>query len=135
MRTKSCDRAVAAGRLKKATQFHDAAENIRDLAGDEADVGDVFVTLCVHAGIAAADALCCAALGEHAQGDSHVEAVQLLARVSPGGAELARLLQTLLSLKTRAGYSYEPVNADMRRRAQRAAAKLVTAARDRVGTR
>lgn len=134
MRTRPCDRAVATGRVKKAAQLYDAAETIRELADDEGEIGDAFVTLCVHSGIAAADAICCAALGEHAQGESHSDAVQLLAQVNPGGGELGLDLQTLLGLKTRAGYSYEPVNAEMRKRPRRAATRLLDAARERVGT-
>jgi hypothetical protein len=40
------------GRLRKAEQFLDAAETIREFSDDEHDVGDAYVTLCVHAGIA-----------------------------------------------------------------------------------
>jgi hypothetical protein len=54
--------------MGKAVQFLVAAETIRDMADDENDMGDALVTLCVHAGVAAADAICCQALGEHAQG-------------------------------------------------------------------
>lgn len=132
MKTRPCTEAVTRGRLRKAEQFFSAAETIRDVASDEADVGDAFVTLCVHAGIAASDAISCAALGEHAQGESHVDAVQLLRRVKPDAAELAAALQLLLGFKTRAGYSTESVNADMRKRAHRAAEKLLFAARERV---
>lgn len=89
MKTRTCTEGVARGRLKKAEPFYTAAATIRDLAAAEEDVGDAYVTLCVHAGIAASDAICCAALGEHAQGESHVEAVQLLRRVRPDGASSA----------------------------------------------
>jgi hypothetical protein len=53
------------------------------LADEAADVADAYVTLLVHAGIAASDVICCARLGEHAQGDNHVEAVALLAPLTP----------------------------------------------------
>jgi hypothetical protein len=125
---------VAKARLAKAKQFHAAADTIRQLADDEEDIGDAFVTLCVHAGIAAADAVCCATLGEHAQGDSHTEAVALLERVRPDGQDLGSALSVLLGLKTRAGYSAQPVTADMRKRAQRAVSRLVRAAQTRVGS-
>ncbi|MHB1568462.1 MAG: hypothetical protein ACYC0H_04590, partial [Solirubrobacteraceae bacterium] len=69
-RTRRCDEATIAGRLRKAEQFLDAAETIRDAADDEDQMADALVTLCVHAGIAAADVLCCIALGEHAQGEA-----------------------------------------------------------------
>ncbi len=130
-KTRPCDEAVIRGRLRKAEQFHAQAETIRDVAASEAEVGDAVVSLLVLAGIAAADAICCTALGEHAQGDRHVDAVQLLKRVSPDGSELGSALQVLLSIKTRAGYSAEPVNAEMRKRAQRSAEKLLQAAKDR----
>ncbi len=128
-RTRPCDERLAAGRLEKATQFLGAAETIRDLADDEADVGDAFVTLCVHAGIAAADYLCCAALGHHAQGDDHEQAVGELKKVRPDGTELGNALGVLLGMKTRAGYDFVSVNAEMRKRAWRRAKQLVDAAR------
>jgi len=132
-RTRPCDEAIRAGRLRKAEQFMEAAETVRDLADDEGDVGDAFVTLCVHAGIAAADVVCCTALGRHAQGDDHNEAVALLSRVRPDGNELANSLRRLLGMKTRAGYGYAGVSADERRRAHRHTERLVRAARDRAG--
>jgi hypothetical protein len=57
------DTATIEGRLRKAEQFMEGAETIRDLADDERDVGDAYVTLCIHAGIAAADVICSIALG------------------------------------------------------------------------
>ena len=130
-RPSPCDAGEAAGRMAKANQFFDAAATIQDLADDQADVGDAYVTLCVHAGIAAADVLCCLSLGEHAVGDNHQDAIALLHRVSPAGSELAKALNSLLGMKTRAGYSASPVTADTRKRAGRAAEKLVSAARER----
>jgi len=132
MRTVTCTEAIKTGRLSKAHQFQEAASAVRDLADDESDVGDAFVTLLVHAGIAAADAICCHELGEHARGESHAEATALIQRVQPDGNELARALDTLLRAKTRAGYGYEPVSRDARTRCWRAAEKLVSAAGDRL---
>jgi hypothetical protein len=133
LRTQRCTPAMAAGRLRKAEQFFDAAITVRDFADDEQDVSDAFVTLLVHAGIAASDALCCHLLGEHARGESHTEATNLIVRVRPDGADLARALSTLLGAKTRAGYGHEPVDRDARTRCERAAERLVRAARDRLG--
>lgn len=64
MRTKRCSPDVLRGRLAKAEQFWEVAGMVRDLADeqDPSEIGDAYVTLCVHAGIAAADALCCAGL-------------------------------------------------------------------------
>lgn len=130
-RRRPCTEQTIAGRLRKATQFLDAAETIREFADDEAEVGDAFVTLCIHAGIAAVDVICCRALGEHAQGEDHTEAVGLLQRVRPDGPELAKALEALLRMKTKAGYSETPVSVEQRTRAQRRAAQLVDAARQR----
>jgi len=130
-RTNTCTEAIAAGRMRKAEQFSDAAETIREFADDEADVGDAYVTLLIHAGIAAADVICCQELGEHAQGEKHTDAIDLLRRAGKGGGELAKALSTLLGVKTRAGYGHQPVNKDTRVRSTRAAEKLLQAARDR----
>ncbi len=82
-RTQPCTQSTHAGRRRKARQFWDAASVVRGLADEAADVADAYVTLLVHAGIAASDVICCARLGEHAQGDNHVEAVALLAPLTP----------------------------------------------------
>jgi len=130
-RTRPCDRRTIEGRFLKAEQFFDAAETIREFASEEADAGDAYVTLCIHAGIAAADVICCIALGRHARGQDHNDAVQLLRSVASDGRSLSAALAALLGMKTRAGYDVEPVNADHRRRARRNAQSLVTAARQR----
>jgi hypothetical protein len=130
-RTRTCDEATTAGRLRKAEQFLVAAETIREFADDEYDVGDAYVTLCVHAAIAAADVICCVELGVHALGDDHNEALALLEKVRPDGGELAKALGALLGMKTRAGYSARPVTVADGKRAQRQTERLVRAARDR----
>jgi hypothetical protein len=132
VKTRRCDDATARERLRKAEQLLEAATTIRDLADDEADVGDAFVTLCVHAGIAAADVLCCVALGVHAQGDDHGEAVGLLASVRPKGQDMTEALRVLLAMKTKAGHGPQAVSGDDRTRALRSVERLVTAARDRI---
>lgn len=130
-RLRSCDEVVAAGRMRKAEQFLEAAATIRDFAEDEAEIGDALVALCVHAGIAASDAICCKALGHHAQGDDHEQAVAELSKVRPDGRTLGKDLSALLQMKTRAEYAAPPVTAEQRRRAWRRAEHLVDAARSR----
>jgi hypothetical protein len=130
-RTRTCDEALVAGRLRKAEQFLEAADMIRDVADDEHELGDAYVTLCVHAGVAAADVICCVALGVHALGEDHNEALSLLGTVRPEGTELAKSLAALLGMKTRAGYSALPVTVENRKRATRQTERLVRAARDR----
>jgi hypothetical protein len=130
-RTRPCTPQIGEGRFRKSEQSFDAAETIREFAGKEADVGDAFVTLCVHAGIAASDVICCRLLGRYAREQDHQEAVNLLSSVQPDGRELGAALSALLEMKTRAGYGAEPVNADQRRRARRCANQLLNAARQR----
>ena len=123
------DRGYALGRRTKAIQFVTAADKIMDLADDAADIGDAYVTLCVHAGIAAADAVTAHRLDLHHSGDNHSEAVALLEQVRPDGSDLASHLAALLGLKTKAGYTHRPVSAQERTQAGRRAHALVDAAR------
>jgi hypothetical protein len=112
--------------MNKANQFITAAETIRDFADEDDDVSDVYVTLCVHAGIAASDVICCSGLGRHAQGESHDQATRLLADTD---ADAAKHLQTLLRLKTKAGYGHTPATRDEVKKANRAADALIEKAR------
>lgn len=61
-----CSEQVRAGRLENAKQFLRAAELVKEFS-DEDEIADAYVTLCVHAGIAAADVICCARLGRYAR--------------------------------------------------------------------
>jgi hypothetical protein len=119
--------------MRKAAQFLEAAEILGDAAEDQEEIGDSLVTLCVQAGIAAADAICCRALGEHAQGEDHAQAVDLLRRAGNDGPQLASALAVLLGMKMRASYDAMPVSGGQRTRAHRQAKQLVDAARQRVG--
>jgi hypothetical protein len=127
-RTARCTEETIAGRLRKAKGFLTEARNIRDLADPDDDIGDAFASLCVLAGIAAADVLCCRAHGYHARSENHQDAIALLADVRPNGSALASGLSRLLSMKTKAAYSAAPVSAEDRRLAERAARQLVAAA-------
>jgi len=130
-RVHECDEATMRGRLAKAEQFLEVAENTREFADDEAEVGDALVSLYVLAGIAASDVLCCKSLGHYVQGDDHQQAVAELSKVTPGGKALGKDLRALLALKSRAGYGAASVRADERKRACRGAESLVEAARSR----
>jgi hypothetical protein len=130
-RLRKCDESTTAGRLAKAEQFLESAQIIHEFAAEEREVADAYVTLCVHCGVAAADVICCIALGEHVQGDDHHEAVTHLSKVRPDGAQLGNALRVLLGMKTRAGYSHEHVDTAGCKRAQRAAERLLGAARER----
>jgi len=126
VRTSPCTPEVRQGRLRKAVEFLDAASLVGDPADEEATSNDAFVTLCIEAGIAASDVICCARLGRHAQGQDHNEAVTLL---SQANNESARHLRVLLSMKTKAAYSHTGMGAGDAKRAGRAAEALVETAR------
>jgi hypothetical protein len=100
VRTRPCNVGILRGRLHKAEQFIAAAGIIHNLVDEHGDVADAYVTLCVHAGIAAADVICCASLGEHAHGERHDEAIGLLVKADK---DATKHLRTLLGLKTKAG--------------------------------
>jgi hypothetical protein len=124
--TADCPKHVRAGRFRKAEQFHQVAQDVLALADDNHDVGDSFVTLCVHAGIAAADVICCAALGKHATGENHNRAVALLRQTDKAAANH---LKTLLDMKTKAAYTALASSGDEIKKATRAVEALVDAAR------
>jgi len=117
---------VREGRLAKANQFAAVATDVADLAAEAREVADAYVTLLVHAGIAAADVICCARLGEYAQGSNHNEAIALLKTADP---DSARHLETLLKMKTRVGYGHMPASQDDLKKAQRAGDALLRTAR------
>lgn len=126
MKTRVCTKTVRDGRLRKARQFLDSALAVNDLSDGQSEISDAYVTLCVHAGIAASDVICCALLGEHATGENHNEAVDLL-RLADRDA--AKHLSALLQLKTKAGYGHASPTVDEFKRAGRAADALLEAAR------
>ena len=61
--TRKCSAKDRSGRMAKARQFSDAATLISELGSDDSNLGDAYITLCVHAGIAAADVICCTQCG------------------------------------------------------------------------
>lgn len=95
------------------------------LADDDPDVGDSYITLAVHAGIAASDVICMARLGEYSASGSHDEAVALLKKVAP---DASKHLARLLSLKTKAGYTHRPATLSDVRTANRSLKALLAAA-------
>ena len=124
MPERPCSAQVRAGRLAKAKQFLAAAELIEDsLSGY---VTDAYVTMCVHAGIAAADVICCVRLGRYAQGDRHAEAVALLKKAN--AVDPAKRLEVLLGMKSKAGYTHLPSSTTDAKKAGRAAKDLLAAA-------
>lgn len=112
--------------MLKAREFHTAAELVLNLTEDDpVELGSAYVTLAVHAGIAAADVICCARLGRYARGENHDEAASLLRSVS---RPLSTDLSVLLGMKTKAGYTAQRIGRQDLLRAQRAVDKLIEAA-------
>jgi len=122
-RANPCDATTRAARLASAKEFWRAAETIAAVHGDEGV--DAYTAMCVIAGIAAADVICCTKLGVHAQGQDHNEAVALLAKADK---EAARSLSVLLGLKSRSAYRAIRTSVADGKRAGRAAAALIDAA-------
>lgn len=86
-----------------------------------ADVG-----IACTAGVAFADAICLAAVGERSAGESHVAAVDLLRTVDPAAA---RQLSSLLALKTQTQYGSTTISREKAARAMRAVEHLAARAR------
>lgn len=122
-RTRTCNKATVRGRHEKAIEFWEAATELDILHPD--GHSDAVVQLCVLAGIAAADVICCVYLGQHSDGQSHGVAVDLLNKVDP---RLANFLAVLLRHKTESAYRATVSHASMRRAALRSAAALIEAA-------
>ncbi len=120
-----CTERTRKGRLAKAQQFLLAAETIAAVIDDQA-IADAYVTLCVHAGIAAADVICCAKLGVHCDDPNHNGAITLLAKID---STTARNLRALLAMKTRSGYSAVLTATADQKRAGRTATALVNTAK------
>jgi hypothetical protein len=117
-RTQHCTAEQAAKRLGDARAFLDAAE----LATDDAAVPAANAVL---AGIAAADAACCRALGERSRGQDHRDAIAVVEQVRPGGRQAASALTRLLAIKNDAEYGLTALSASKHDMALRQARKLV----------
>lgn len=125
----TCTPATRQGRTRKAEQFLLGAETIGEVLDqhDDPDISDAYVTLCVHAGIAASDVACCKRLGVHSKGQDHAAAIGLLGQVD---SKASQQLTVLLGMKEKAGYSPRPVSGTDRKKAMRAATALGGLARD-----
>lgn len=130
-RTATCDRADAAVRLRHGDSYLVVADLVLDQSDDPIlSLTSVAASLAVLAGIAAADAACCAAIGRRARGQSHDEAVALVRTVMPGGEAMARDLARLLALKDDAQYGVLVVSSERARSAVSWARRLIAAARE-----
>ena len=122
-RTQSCGAAQAQKRLADACIFLELAETVHDASAPQS-LG-VSAANAALAGIAAADAACCRALGERSRGEDHRDAAKLVAQVAPGGNDAAKALGRLLAIKNDAEYGLTTVSRANRELAIRQARKLV----------
>lgn len=125
-RSQGCSAAEARGRLAKARKFLEVGELVREIAedGDE-ESASVSAALFVLAGIAAADAACCHALGRRSRAQDHHAAEALVSEILPDGTQAAVNLRRLLSLKDEAHYGFYVVGGAKLRAAARQAQTVV----------
>lgn len=114
------------GRRQVAEKYLDVA-NLID--SEDGAAINVCVGVAVLAGIAAADAICAAALGERYSGQDHEAAAELLARVD---TNLGKQLRNLVALKTTSHYGFGLLSPTQRKAALRCASALVAEARLRL---
>ncbi len=128
LRSRQCDAADARKRLGDAEKYLEVAELV---AGEDSlESHNVATGLAVLAGIAAADAACCKALGESSRGPDHRDAARFLSRIAPGGEVAANNFERLVGLKDKAHYSFLNVSAQDRTGAIRRAGQLIDFARE-----
>ena len=125
--TKPIGAAEARGRRKVAETYLEVAHLI---SNEDGTAINVCVGMAVLAGIAAADAICAASLGERYSGTDHHAAASLLERVDP---RLGRVLRSLVELKGASHYGHQLLTISNRTAALRNAAALVTVAVHRTG--
>ena len=123
-RAQTCGPEDASTRLAHAKKFLDVAELVATEDAVPASAS-VSAALAVLAGIAAADAACCFALGRRSRGQDHHLAETLVREVSPGGTEAANSLRRLLDLKDTAHYGLIDVSGQRLKGALRQADELI----------
>jgi hypothetical protein len=127
-RARHCDAADARKRLGDAEKYLEVAALVAD--EDSLESHNVATGLAVLAGIAAADAACCKALGESSRGPDHRDAASFLRRITPGGDAAANHFERLVGLKDKAHYSFLNVSSQDRTSALRRTSQLVEFARE-----
>ncbi|HET9153936.1 MAG TPA: hypothetical protein VFN85_07455 [Solirubrobacterales bacterium] len=124
-RTQACDVRQARQRLGQARSFLEVAELAADVSDPSLEYGSVAASVAILAGIAAADAACCEALGKRSRSDNHHDAELLLEQIMPGGKRAASQLRQLIDIKDTAHYGFIDVSAAQLKRSLRQARHLV----------
>lgn len=123
VQTRSAQLGEGRGRRQVAEKYLEVASLIDS---EDGAAINVCVGVAVLAGIAAADAICAAALGERYSGADHEVAVEVLSRVD---AKLGKQLRDLVTLKATSHYGFGLLTASQRKAALRCATALVANAR------
>ncbi len=130
-RVGECGPDQARARLVSARAFVSVAELVYAEPDDPVlPQRGVAAALAVLGGIAAADAICCARLGQVSRGDDHALAVDLLASARPEGSRVKSDLLRLLGIKDKVHYQAILVSAAETEAAIRQAKRLLAAAVD-----
>lgn len=126
-RTQRCSTADARRRLQHSKQFLEVAELAAEDQRDDGSLeyGNAAATLAVLAGIAAADAACCKALGRRSRADDHDQAAGLVGEIADDGTNAAKDLRALVALKNDAQYGFYAVGSSELTKALRKARSLV----------
>ena len=123
-RRRPCDGRDVASRIREAQTFaaHAEIHPLSEISEDRSAA----VSNAVMAGVAASDAICCQALGEHSASPDHRHAVAMLKEVPGIGEDASICLKTLLDLKPVAMYGVgkQPTMAETKR-AMRAMRSLI----------
>lgn len=124
-RTQTCGEPQALQRFARARSFLEVATLTADESDPALEFGAAAASIAILAGIAAADAACCRALGYRSRSQDHHDAERLLTQIEPGGKKAASCLRQLISLKDSAHYGFVSVNAAELKRSLRQAERLV----------
>jgi hypothetical protein len=124
-RTQTCGIREAQQRMEHARRYLEVAEMTADSSDSDLEYGPVAASIAILAGIAAADAACCAALGRRSRSDNHRDAAELLSQIAPDGKNAGQAMRRLIGLKDSAHYGFLSLGAGELKHAMRQAGDLV----------
>lgn len=128
-RIQDCTAVEARTRLRQAKLYLEVAELV--LSEESSEAATVAVGNAVLAGIAAADAISCAAMRQRFRGSDHRQAADHLERVT-GDPKLGALRREIVDLKDSSHDGLENLVGSRARSAVRRAGRLVAAAGERI---
>lgn len=127
-RTQTCGRDEAKTRILDAKGQLELAALVD--ASSAPEQRKAAASCAVLAGVAAADAACCKALGERSRSQDHRNASKLLGQISPGGSDAAKQFDRLLGLKDESQYGFSEVTGQKLTSVVRRAEALVSFAEE-----